>query len=244
MSEHRLNEIVIERPRGGMRCSLKKMTGVKKHLNAITQEATEDGLLRPYLIKPRNKTKYLSDHLSPLRRFLRLRRGQPWSQVYSELCQRLDHSTMTGQHVLDHVKDYVEEHVEFINGIPYSKSRSWKNRLDWSYHDQFYVHPETGILCLAKPSVPQPKKPSVQPDYVTIDDYHQYRKIDGIWYHMTFENFPPTDEVYDLLKGKLQRKNAATVRAQPIYAARKRQCNKREVRSIQNSLMSRIKAFR
>lgn len=71
MSEHRLSEIVIERPRSGMRISLKKLKGFKKQLQKITEDASQDGLLSPYLIKPRNKSKYLSDHLGPLRRFLR-----------------------------------------------------------------------------------------------------------------------------------------------------------------------------
>ncbi len=66
MSEHRLGEIVIERPRSGIRLSCRKVTGFKKRLNKLTQEASEDGLLRPYLIKPTYKTKYLSDHLGPL----------------------------------------------------------------------------------------------------------------------------------------------------------------------------------
>jgi hypothetical protein len=53
MSEHRLSEIVIERPRGGRRISLKKVTGNKKFLHQLTQEASEDGLLQPHLLKPR-----------------------------------------------------------------------------------------------------------------------------------------------------------------------------------------------
>ncbi|GAB1538106.1 hypothetical protein NUACC21_07640 [Scytonema sp. NUACC21] len=116
MSEHRLSEIVIERPRGGMKISLKKVTGFKKQLHKITEDAIQDGLLNPYLIKPRNKSKYLSDHLGPLRRFLRSKVGQPWNEVYSQLCQRLDSNTMAGKHVIDHVWDYVERHVEIIDG--------------------------------------------------------------------------------------------------------------------------------
>lgn len=133
MSEHRLSEIVIERPRGGRRISLKKVTGFKKQLYKITQDAIQDGLLNPYLIKPINKSKYLSDHLGPLRRFLRSQVGQPWNDVYSQLCQRLDPSTMAGRHVIDHVWDYVERHVEIIDGGFYSKPyQGYRNQLDVS----------------------------------------------------------------------------------------------------------------
>lgn len=148
MSEHRLSEIVIERPRGGRRISLKKVTGNKKFLHKLTQEASEDGLLQPYVLKPRRKTKYLTDHLNPIRRLLKSKVGQPWNQVHSELSRRLDANTMTGRHVLDHVRDYVIEHVEFVDGILYAKD-GWRHRpLRAGYYAQFYVHPETGLLCL------------------------------------------------------------------------------------------------
>lgn len=61
MSEHRLSEIVIERPRSGMRISLKKLKGFKEQLHQLIEEASQDGLLSPYLIKTRNISKYLSD---------------------------------------------------------------------------------------------------------------------------------------------------------------------------------------
>ena len=158
MSEHRLSEITIERPRSGMRCSLRKMKGVKKQLDKLTKEATEDGLLSPYLIKPREKSKWFSDHLGPLRRFLRSHIGQPWDTVYSKLCRRLDRRTMVGQHVLSHVWDYVERHVELIDGIPHRKPYGGcLHFLRPVYRDQFYVHPETGLLCAVEKKTSQAK---------------------------------------------------------------------------------------
>jgi hypothetical protein len=238
MSEHRLSEIVIERPRSGMRISLKKLKGFKRRLYQLTEEASQDGLLSPYLIKPRNKSKYLSDHLGPLRRFLRSQVGQPWNEVYSKLCQRLDSNTMAGQHVLSHVWDYVERHVELIDGIPYHKSR---NRLAQNRRLQLYVHPETGILCNAKAdflaSIAAAPAQSPQ-DRIDLDEYHQYRKLDDIWYLITFQELPTTGNVFDVLyratitpelKGDRKR----------LYASQKRQCNKREIKIIQ----ARLKVF-
>ncbi len=239
MSEHRLNEIVIERPRGGTRISQKKLTGFKKELNKITQEASQDGLLSPYLIKSRKKTKWLSDHLGPLRRFLRSKVGQPWNQVYSELCQRLDRNTVTGQHVLDHVWDYVERHVELIDGIAYHKSE-WKcgQPLGRGWRDDFYVHPETGILCLG-PRIPwKPQKPQPRTDVVILDDFRQYRLIDDIWYLITFKAFPCCNEVSvrDVLQGVITNKDAKTIKGQRVYAAEKRQCNKKQIKLITSML--------
>ncbi|ACC79932.1 hypothetical protein [Nostoc punctiforme] len=237
MSEHRLSEIVIERPRGGRRISLKKVTGFKKQLYKITQDAIQDGLLNPYLIKPINKSKYLSDHLGPLRRFLRSQVGQPWNDVYSQLFQRLDPSTMAGQHVIGHVWDYVERHVEIIDGGFYSKPyQGYRNQLNTSHRDRFYIHPETGILCAVETVPRKQKQKQEQTDIVIIDNYHQYQKLNEIWYFITFEDLPspPIHYVTDAVKGIIHRSEA--YRGRMIYAVRKQQCNKKEIRFILNQL--------
>lgn len=239
MSEHCLSEIVIERPRGGMRISLKKLKGFKKQLHQLTEEASQDGLLSPYLIKPRNKSKYLSDHLGPLRRFLRSKVGQPWNDIYSKLCQRLDSSTMAGQHVLDHVQDYVEQHVELIDGIPYQKSRR-QYRLTQGYRFKLYVHPETGILCdprniaLTSIAAPTPKSKR-RLDIVDLDAFHQYCKIDDIWYLITYREVPATGIVFDVLYRATITSGLKGYRER-LYASHKRQCNKREIKMIQERL--------
>ncbi|WP_413167540.1 hypothetical protein ACL6C3_12780 [Capilliphycus salinus ALCB114379] len=241
MSEHRLNEIVIERSRSGTRISPKKMTGFKKELNKITQEASQDGLLSPYRIKSRNryKTKFLSDHLGPLRRFLRSKVGQPWNQVYSELCQRLDSNSMTGQHVLHHVWDYVERHVELIDGVPCRTSgRRWGQPLDSRWRDDLYVHPETGILCLAEIKPWKRRQPKPETDVVILDDFRQYHNIKNIWYLITFKAFPCSSEasVRDVLRGVITDRYATTIKGQRVYAAEKKQCSKKEIKFIFSQL--------
>lgn len=229
---------MIERPRSGRRISLKKVTGFKKQLYKITQDAIQDGLLNPYLIKPINKSKYLSDHLGPLRRFLRSKVGQPWNEVYSQLCQRLDPSTMAGKHVIDHVWDYVERHVEIIDGGVYRKPyRGYRRQLDAYHRDRFYIHPETGILCAVEKVPRMQESKQKQTDIVIIDNYHQYHKINEIWYLITFEDFPPPPTYYvtDVIQGIINR-SAAMYRGRMIYAAKKQQCNKKEIRFILNQL--------
>ncbi|PSF38492.1 hypothetical protein C7H19_05775 [Aphanothece hegewaldii CCALA 016] len=237
MSEHRLGEIVIERPRGGSRCSSRRLKGVKKELDRITKEATEDGLLSPYLIKVKDKSKDLSDHLGPLRRLLRSKVGQPWDQVYSELCQQLKPNTLTGLHVISHLWDYVVLHVEMIDGVPYHKASASHRRygpLGSYYQDNYFVHPETRILCLAPKVTNFNKKPKKPDDLIWIDDYHQYRKIDDIWYVITFKDFTPYLVVTDVvLKVPMTSKIAYDEYKKQIYAAHKRQCSKRELKLIQ-----------
>ncbi len=238
MSEHRLNEIVIERPRGGMRIRSKSIKGTKKMLYKLSQEASDDGLFRPYLIKVRNKTKWLSDHLGPLRRLLLSKVGQPWNDVYRDLCQRLDRSTTIGQHVIDHLWDYVERHVKIVEGIPYRKTcRGYRNcqLTKWWDRSQFYIHPDTGLLCLAVRS-PKPKpmiKPQQRDDIVRIDANHYYRKLDGVWYIVTFRDFPPLEKVRDgILKEWITHQVAEQEYGRAVYAASKRQCNKKEIKMI------------
>ncbi|MBD2213943.1 hypothetical protein H6G27_29345 [Nostoc linckia FACHB-104] len=234
MSEHRLSEIVIERPRCGRRIPLKKQTGYKKQLYKLTQDATEDGLFNHYLIKTRYKSKYLSDHLGPLRRLLRSKVGQPWNDVYSELCQRLDHNTMAGQHVIGHIWDYVERYVEIINGIPYPKaSRGYQIPLDRSYRDRFYIHPETGILCAVE-KAPRKQQRKQENDFIIIDDYHEYQKLNDIWYLITFGDFPQQSnhDTKDSSKGLTHILWHRYYCGIPSYAVSKRQCNKKELRVI------------
>ncbi|MUG94548.1 hypothetical protein F7734_20075 [Scytonema sp. UIC 10036] len=238
MSEHRLGEIVIERPRHGMRISLKKCKGYKKALQKITDEAMEDGLLSPYLIKSRHRTKSFSDHLGPLYRWLRSKVGKPWNEVYGELCLRLDITTLSGQHILFHVWDYVERDVILIDEIPYKKSKQSQPLGKYSWRQHLYVHPDTRILCLVEPI---PKKPTKKPDdVVVVDHYHQYRKINDIWYLVTFADFPSTPGNYlatdVLLHLNLYRWDAYKKYEQEIYAVSKQQCNKKEIKHIMHLL--------
>jgi hypothetical protein len=238
MSEHRLSEVVIERPRHGWRISLKKRCGYQKQLYKLTQEASEDGLFRPYLIKPRHQTKSLADHLGPLRRYLRAKVGQPWNQVYSDLCYRLDTRTLAGQHVLSHLWHYVERYVEPREGVLYRKASStWGGfqPLQSRYYDQFYVHPETGLLCvLARDAAPmRPQCSSVfRVERVYLDQDHEYRQLTGIWYLITLADLPITigASVFDVvLKAQVHRDPRSN---QTRYAVHKRQCSKKQIRWI------------
>lgn len=242
MSEHRLCEIVIERPRHGMRCSARRLKGVRKPLNRLTEIAAEDGLLSPYLIKTWKKTKGFSDHLGPLRRLLRSKVNQPWNATYSELCQRLDPNTLAGQHVLSHLWQYVERHVELVDGIPYRKNYlgyGWRP-LGCGYRDEFYIHPETGMLCLAGRSPhTSSSKPTAQPqsEMITIDAYRYYQKLNEVWYLIILQNLPTYEVAWDVvLKTAITPELAQRKYGRKVYASRKLQCSKRLLKVIADRL--------
>ncbi|MEG4323338.1 MULTISPECIES: hypothetical protein [unclassified Microcoleus] len=220
MSEHRLDRIVIERPRGGLRSSLKKVKGNKKFLNKLTDAACTDGLLSPYLLKLRRKSKYFSDCLGPLFRWLRSKVGQNWDDVYRELCQILNISTLSGKHILSHVWEFVERDAVLVDGIVYSRKA---HRQLGKWRDKLYVHPETRMLCVAnKVRKEPPKKPD---DFVNIDDDHHYRKIDGIWYLIELVDREELEVTKYYSHVKIWKDTAS-----------KRQCNKKQIKFITEQL--------
>ncbi|HAX75497.1 MAG TPA: hypothetical protein DCY88_06635 [Cyanobacteria bacterium UBA11372] len=228
MSEHRLDRIVIERPRSGFRLSSRRIKGQKKLLQQITEIASTDGLLSPYLIKTRGKTKYFSDHLGPMRRWLRSKVGQPWDIVYNELCQRIDTKTLCGQHLIFHVWQFVEREVYLIYGLPYHKHGyryyGWRG-------EGLYVHPETGMLCKVERGKRQaPQKPS---DRLILDEYHEYRKVNDLWFLVTFQDQPPEVEIQGIQpeQGYYWHRG---------YAISKRQCNKKEIKYIMKQLAKNL----
>lgn len=232
MSEHRLDRIVIERPRGGMRLSSRRLQGHKKNLEKLTEVASTDGLLSPYLIKTREKTKYFSDHLGPMRRWLRSKVGQPWDLVYNELCQRIDTKTLCGQHLLFHVWEYVEREVDLIDGVPYHKNgyrySGWRRK-------ELYVHPETGILC--KVELEKKTPPQKSSDRLILDKYHEYRKLNDLWFLITFQESPPEVEIKNILP-------VLNSDWKYVYPASKRQCNKKEIKSIMQRIAAQRKTDR
>lgn len=241
MSEHRLDRIIIERPRSGMRISSRRVSGQQKELARITAEASEDGLLQPYLIKTRNRTKYFSDHLAPLRRFLTSRVGKPWDLVYSELCHKLDKTTLSGQHLLSHLWELVERHVVIIDGVLYARhNRNYPlvcGRGQW--RNQFYVRPETGVLCFLQSEPREPVKPVEESIWEGSD--RCYRQIDGIWYFITFSSAPIKGKIIDLLlQSELTYYTAQQEYGRPIYASHKRHATKKEIRTIRQRLKAQL----
>lgn len=233
MSEHRLDKIVIERPRYGG--GIKTPPGYKKALQKYGYEGrTRESLRRRWTEYGDRKS--FSDHLAPLRRLLRSKVGQPWNDVYSELCQRLNTNSVTGQHVLSHLWNFVERYVEIIDGVPYHKThRSSLNNAIGHWRDELYIHPETGILCLAQKA---PKKPpKKRNDLVVKDSYHQYRLLNNVWYLVTLQDIPSFEKPTDiLLKTPIQSWVGMQEYGKAVYAVSKRQCNKKEIKFIKQQL--------
>ena len=237
MSEHRLDKAIIERPRRGY---LKTPQGAKKY------QQTFDDEFSGYEPKCRFKTKYFSDNLNPLQRFLLSRVGKPWNEVYSELSRRFDKRTLTGYHLFSHVETLVAQHVEIVEDLPYTTPRSkYGRQYPLGYvRDNLYVHPETGILSVAKKQKTPIEK---REDILELDRDRQYRKIDEIWYLVTFAECPypryssnrKVFKVFDVLLGKkLDYWTLSRQYNRTTYAVHKRHCTKKEIKQIVKILKS------
>ncbi len=238
MSEHQLAEILIERPRGGFRISSRRLKGAHKTLDQLTQEMAEGEGFSPYLIKVRNPTKYLSENLAPLRRFLQAKVGKNWDDTYSDLCRQIDSSTMVGQHVLQHLWHFVERHVEMVDDRPIRKPYFGRmgGPLYSGHWAQYYIHPESKLLLMA-PRKRQESSPSTSSLFVVIDKVHHYRLINGIWYQFNFAFFYGAESPWDqLFKQRLSTTLAYSHYGKQIYVCEKRQCNKRQIRDIDRRL--------
>ena len=147
-------EVIIERPRLGAHGSKKQRTGER------TARAFERAPAKVPMGRGRG-TKELNENLAPLRRFLASRTGRPWNAVHSEMCAVLSMGSAVQKHVLDHVKQYVEENPLMIDGRPHDPvaflgrhhpltafGRWWK----------FYVCPRTGLLRKAPRELRKPRR--------------------------------------------------------------------------------------
>lgn len=132
-------EVIIERPRGGAGRG-KENRRTERSARAWDAAPRCEGMGR----RPGAGTKYLNENLAPLLRFLRRRVGRPWDAVRSEMAAVLSMSSAVQKHVLDHVRQYVREDVELVDGVPYAITGT--RPLSERWRGGFFVCPKTGIL--------------------------------------------------------------------------------------------------
>jgi hypothetical protein len=124
-----MHKVIVERPRLGGHGARKG-----RRPRDVEDLPATSGMRRPYGYWG----KELNDYLSPLRRFLRKQVGRPWNKIYSEICSGLK----AGHPLHDHLRSHVRQLVCFP--APDGPNR---NR----YGSDFFVHPRSGILRIAKP---------------------------------------------------------------------------------------------
>lgn len=110
----------------------------------VENQATREGIRRPYQSGWGRCMKESSDHTTPLRRFLDKQVGRKWDAVFSEICRTYDARNPVNRRILELVARFVTSRglsaqngqvVEFSSyGAP-SEPRG------------LFVHPQSGLLC-------------------------------------------------------------------------------------------------
>lgn len=209
-------QIIIERPRGGWRYKTPK--GSRRRL----QRGLDDGPRREGIKRIwGGGKKWLSEHLSPLRRFLLSRVGRPWDQVFAEICQHIRVDSAVQDHVRDHLWDSVERYVILVDGEP-CFGGGWRHgRPLRGSRTDLYVCPRTGLLR----HVPAAALSC------------QCRRIRGAWHLITLSPIgAPRHDVMDVLLGqRVSALGALRLRREyggPYFALSMRQLTRTELRSL------------
>jgi hypothetical protein len=140
-------KVIVERPRYS--------GGSRKRKSLVNDDSPKGESIKACW----RSQKELNENLNPLMRFMRSAVGRPWSEVYAEICERVNLNSGVQLHILQHLLDWVEQNVE----IRKVKTRRRKVREEvydskglkvtsLSGYPTFYVHPETGILLEAPKS--------------------------------------------------------------------------------------------
>lgn len=148
-----MDKVLCERPRGGMRTKRR----------ARYRGPLEDAPRFESTSRRRGGTKWLGEHLGPLRRWLGSQVGRPWDAVYGELRSRISPRNAVQMHIWQHAEHYVARYVVMIDGKPHhapgTGSAYRGPTLVSSYRCPFYVCPTTGIL-RRTPVVPRRRRSS------------------------------------------------------------------------------------
>jgi hypothetical protein len=202
-------KIIVERPRGGAG----RATRSRKRLSKDGDLPTKIGVSR-HMWLTHAKSKWLSENLRPLERYLGKQVGRPWNNVYSEISATLTPGNPVKEHVRQHLRDFVVRKVvidretgEWMDG---SARSFWRQNGYW--HQPFYVDPDDGLLKssekrwkamgLAPKPWKQRRKPNADPNVRVLDKSREVRCIEGVWYELQFahDRSRPADEwEFDLL---------------------------------------------
>lgn len=170
-----MKKVITERPRSGSKHESFRDIRNNKKLRDIPSKM---GMKKIYGYERKSQ----SDVLGPLDKYLKSRIGEPWNEIWSDICQHNDARSVLGSHLRDHIRWKVELELEIDEEgeLVYALYRN-------KFTDGFYVHPHTGLLCFKPRSKIVWNSIKIE-NRVNISGVHFY-KIDGEWYELTFSGF-------------------------------------------------------
>ena len=181
-------KVIVERPRWGSDLASKKK-GYRRSLQKL--DVADLPRKEPLAGRWRGMQRALSEHLGPMRRFLRSQVGRPWNKVHQDLCEHVSFDNAVQKHVLTHVFDFVALHVTLVDGTPYGRRRyGGRHRLD---PGQMYVCPKSGLLKVVRPAKPR------TPTQYGRGSLRQHHFRDGTWWELKLRKIPADPgELWDI----------------------------------------------
>jgi len=226
-----MDKVIVERPRIGSRLPSRKK-GYRKyvHNTAIDNLPSRE----PMLGRWRGRERWLNEHLGPMRRFLRSRVGRPWNKVHKELCEHVSFDNAVQKHVLAHVFDYVQLHVE-IQGRQVISTNDWR-RGTVLRPDAMYVCPNSGLL-----KVVRRRRQTHSPRRIFVGQRLQYQQRDDAWWELKLRERPDDPaELWDVwlerALSQLQDSELIDTFGGKLMAVSKRPLSPREARELLRSL--------
>lgn len=128
-------KVVTERPRSGPR--FKQPKGYKKS-SVIDENSPKTEKIRLKWKAHYSNTKCFTDVLGPIFGYLNSKVGQPWDEIYSEICKSMPNNSTNTSHVREHITSVVETNVQIINGFVYDSAGLG---IFTGWRSQYYVHP-------------------------------------------------------------------------------------------------------
>lgn len=209
-------KVIVERPRRGVGYyrNLPNQYRAAKHFQLDEDYDVTDEFSgrRIHSMRPKNDYKSLNENLRPLRRFLYSKVGQPWNDVFSEICAELDTNSTVKKHVRDHLEDFVEMNTYiredgeacYRSRYVFFRGHDHDNIELIRYVSGLYVCPRTGILRNAEKDFPGANWYKEQPDYIkqqeeklkqelnrrVINDNLRFERIDNVWFRFERSTCP------------------------------------------------------
>lgn len=177
-----MDKVIVERPRGGAGWARKGRPG--RDLENLPLH--ENG-------KHRQRSKFLSENLAPLQRFIAAQAGRPWDKVYSEIRERVKPGNTVQEHVLTHIPDLIAMHAERVDpseeypcGL--GNPSQYNQRLRPLLVGEPYVDPDTGLVQKAKRKIAVSRKKAAR-DRLWIGAGRLALRREGVWFGVDVETF-------------------------------------------------------
>jgi len=182
-----MDKVIVERPRFGSRAKSRKK-GYRKYVASTPVDELPNR--EPMLGRWHGMEKQLNEHLGPMKRFLTSNVGRPWEKVHQELCEHISFANAVQSHVLDHIYDFVQQHVTVISSSHVQPQvNSWWHR-GRLRPGEMYICPATRLLKVVK----RPRQQTQISQFVE-SQHVRFLKRDDVWWEVRVCRLP--EEISD-----------------------------------------------